>query len=211
MSFEAGAASGSALFSEYGTSTNATHTRSSSAVSLVSGEDGIGSASSPSSANESQNAKRSKIALDSSQPLTAKGKPRTRVYVACREWCVTIFISGPQRCAHLLCRSRSRKVRCDGAKPACYNCQRRHPGVQACDYDAAPKRRGHDKVPGSRTRFVGEEGALRSSQRQQGAPVGGADSQSQQQTANLASTQSRWRHVIPPPMNFEVNDAYVRE
>ena len=31
---------------------------------------------------------RPKIALDSNQPLTARGKPRARVYVACNQWCV---------------------------------------------------------------------------------------------------------------------------
>ncbi len=214
MSFEAGTASGLALLSEFslnGTLTNPTSTGSSTPVSLVSGEDGYRSASSSSSAHESRNAKKSKIALDSSQPLTAKGKPRRRVYVACREWYVAIPINSSQRYAYSLCRSRSRKVRCDGATPACYNCQRRLPGVHACDYDAAPKRRGHDKVPGSRMRFAGEDGALRSSQPQQGVPVDGADSQFQQQRANLASTKSRWRHVNPPLMNFEVSDKYVHE
>ncbi|PIL35206.1 transcription factor [Ganoderma sinense ZZ0214-1] len=56
---------------------------------------------------------RPKIALDPNQPLTARGKQRARVYVACDQ-------------------CRIRKTRCDGAKP--------------------PKRRGQDKVPGTRVR-----------------------------------------------------------
>ncbi|KAI0351378.1 hypothetical protein OH77DRAFT_1367226, partial [Trametes cingulata] len=54
--------------------------------------------------------------------LTVDGKPRERVYVAC------------DRC-------RTRKLRCDGAQPACFNCQKvAHTGVE-CRYDPAPKRR----------------------------------------------------------------------
>lgn len=66
------------------------------------------------------------------QPPTTQGKPRTRVYVAC-----------------LQCRSR--KIRCDGAKPTCHNCTRRS---SECKYDAVPKRRGPDKKPGARQRTV---------------------------------------------------------
>ncbi|OSD04886.1 hypothetical protein PYCCODRAFT_1465840 [Trametes coccinea BRFM310] len=73
-----------------------------------------------------------KIALDPSQPLTTDGKPRARVFVAC------------DRC-------RVRKLRCDGAKPVCYNCQKvAHTGVE-CVYDPAPKRRGQDKAPRTRS------------------------------------------------------------
>lgn len=46
--------------------------------------------------------------------------------------------------------SRSRKIRCDGAKPLCYNCVHRNTGK--CDYDPVPKRRGPDRNPGSRQR-----------------------------------------------------------
>ena len=53
--------------------------------------------------------------------------------------------------------SRSRKIRCDGAKPVCHNCTRRSSSTVEgippdCNYDAAPKRRGPDKVPGARQR-----------------------------------------------------------
>lgn len=53
------------------------------------------------------------------------------------------------------CHSRSRKIRCDGAKPVCHNCHTRPPTGSAmgeCNYDPAPKRRGPDKVQGARTR-----------------------------------------------------------
>ncbi|KAI0718234.1 hypothetical protein C8T65DRAFT_639443 [Cerioporus squamosus] len=76
---------------------------------------------------------RPKIALDPSQPLTAQGKPRARVYVACNQ-------------------CRIRKTRCDGAKPVCYNCQKRPPEVGDCSYEVQPKRRGQDKQPGTRVR-----------------------------------------------------------
>jgi Fungal Zn(2)-Cys(6) binuclear cluster domain len=49
--------------------------------------------------------------------------------------------------------SRTRKIRCDGAKPTCHNCSRRSTnGGATCSYDSAPKRRGPDKTPGARQR-----------------------------------------------------------
>lgn len=85
---------------------------------------------------------------------------------------------------HSFPSSRTRKIRCDGAKPVCHNCSRRtatsstnsssssnvltsptagsplsstSPGgldaLGPCCYDAAPKRRGPDKNPGSRQRI----------------------------------------------------------
>ncbi|KAI0823181.1 hypothetical protein BC628DRAFT_1385050 [Trametes gibbosa] len=78
-------------------------------------------------------AKKLRIDLAPDQPPTADGKPRARVYVACYG-------------------CRIRKVRCDGAKPVCYNCRRRDPTIQTCNYDGAPRRRGQDKVPGTRVR-----------------------------------------------------------
>ncbi len=55
---------------------------------------------------------------------------------------------------HLLTKfiSRTRKTRCDGAKPVCYNCQKRPPEVGECSYEGQPKRRGQDKQPGTRVR-----------------------------------------------------------
>ncbi|RPD56159.1 hypothetical protein L227DRAFT_508824 [Lentinus tigrinus ALCF2SS1-6] len=76
---------------------------------------------------------RPKIALDPTQPLTAQGKPRARVYVACDQ-------------------CRIRKTRCDGAKPVCFNCRKRPPEVGECSYEVQPKRRGQDKQPGTRVR-----------------------------------------------------------
>lgn len=74
-----------------------------------------------------------RIELAPDQPLTTQGKPRARVYVAC-----------------LQCRTR--KIRCDGAKPQCHNCSRRSKSGDECTYDAVPKRRGPDKTPGARQR-----------------------------------------------------------
>ncbi|KAI0351438.1 hypothetical protein OH77DRAFT_938368 [Trametes cingulata] len=77
---------------------------------------------------------RPKIALDPSQPLTAQGKPRARVYVACNQ-------------------CRARKTRCDGAKPVCFHCRKRPPeDGEECSYEPQPKRRGQDKAPGTRVR-----------------------------------------------------------
>jgi len=47
--------------------------------------------------------------------------------------------------------SRTRKIRCDGAKPTCHNCVHR-PGNKDCNYDPVPKRRGPDRIPGARNR-----------------------------------------------------------
>ena len=50
--------------------------------------------------------------------------------------------------------SRTRKIRCDGAKPVCHNCGRRTNGNSECNYDPIPKRRGPDKTPGARQRMA---------------------------------------------------------
>ncbi|KIY72469.1 hypothetical protein CYLTODRAFT_37194 [Cylindrobasidium torrendii FP15055 ss-10] len=76
-----------------------------------------------------------KIELAPDQPPTTQGKPRARVYVACVQ-------------------CRSRKIRCDGAKPICHNCNKR--GHPECNYDPVPKRRGPDKTPGARQRMARE-------------------------------------------------------
>ncbi|KAI0655926.1 hypothetical protein C8Q70DRAFT_1016334 [Cubamyces menziesii] len=64
------------------------------------------------------------IALAPGQPPTARGNDRIRVYVACHE-------------------CRARKIRCDGAKPVCFQCQKRPSESGACTYDTAPNRKGH--------------------------------------------------------------------
>ncbi|KAF9568802.1 hypothetical protein CPC08DRAFT_624611 [Agrocybe pediades] len=78
-----------------------------------------------------------RIALAPDQPPTTQGKPRARVYVACVQ-------------------CRTRKIRCDGAKPVCHNCSRRTNANSECNYDPIPKRRGPDKTPGARQRAARE-------------------------------------------------------
>ncbi|KAG9007525.1 hypothetical protein FRB94_014294 [Tulasnella sp. JGI-2019a] len=54
----------------------------------------------------------------------------------------------PGKRAALACVTcRSRKVRCDGARPSCSNCRQRHCAA-SCSYDEAPRRRGPDRKPG---------------------------------------------------------------
>jgi hypothetical protein len=100
-----------------------------------------------------------KMPLAADQPLTSQGKERVRVYLACAQWCVD------HRCFLMMIsyacnrfHSRQRKIRCDGAKPCCEVCTKR--GITACRYDSAPKRRGPDRVPGSRSRAHDEEDEL---------------------------------------------------
>ncbi|KAI9573643.1 hypothetical protein HD554DRAFT_2167211 [Boletus coccyginus] len=78
-----------------------------------------------------------RVELAPDQPLTTHGNPRARVFVAC-----------------LQCRTR--KIRCDGAKPTCHNCTRRTNPTDPCEYDPAPRRRGPDKTPGARQRMPRE-------------------------------------------------------
>jgi hypothetical protein len=68
------------------------------------------------------------------------------------------FIKPHELTVDLLSCSRTRKIRCDGAKPQCHNCSRRSKNGDDCAYDAVPKRRGPDKTPGARQR-VAREGA----------------------------------------------------
>ncbi|KAK1235877.1 hypothetical protein PQX77_000889 [Marasmius sp. AFHP31] len=50
----------------------------------------------------------------------------------------------------IACRQcRGRKIKCDSTRPVCNNCVRRS---NVCEYDAAPRRRGPDKRPGTRHR-----------------------------------------------------------
>ncbi|KAG6844662.1 hypothetical protein H0H87_005030 [Tephrocybe sp. NHM501043] len=87
------------------------------------------------SAGQKRKSRREKPRIDLApdQPPTTQGKPRARVYVACVQ-------------------CRARKIRCDGAKPACHNCSKRATGSGECNYDPIPKRRGPDKTPGARQR-----------------------------------------------------------
>ena len=62
-----------------------------------------------------------------------------------------ISTSRSHRRIDLFFDSRSRKIRCDGAKPKCFHCVQRE-GNDECTYDSLPKRRGPDRTPGARTR-----------------------------------------------------------
>lgn len=96
-----------------------------------------------------------RLELAPDQPLTTQGKPRCRVYVACVQWCgVLSFDHYLRPSTYFWHPSRSRKIRCDGAKPACHNCSRRSDQTSPCTYDAEPKRRGPDKTPGARQRSL---------------------------------------------------------
>lgn len=56
---------------------------------------------------------------------------------------------GSRRIVMACHQCRARKIRCDAERPSCKNCVRRR---EECKYDEKPKRRGPDKVPGSRMR-----------------------------------------------------------
>ena len=96
-----------------------------------------------------------RLELAPDQPLTTQGKPRSRVYVACVQWCgVSSLYHYLRSSTHIWYPSRSRKIRCDGAKPICHNCSRRSDQTNPCTYDSEPKRRGPDKTPGARQRSL---------------------------------------------------------
>lgn len=92
---------------------------------------------------------KTRIELSANQPPTTQGHARTRVYVACVQWCVPPSLRYSP--LYSTFSSRVRKIRCDGAKPVCYHCCQRG-GNETCAYDALPKRRGPDRVQGARTR-----------------------------------------------------------
>ncbi|KAL4267571.1 Zn(2)-C6 fungal-type domain-containing protein [Pleurotus pulmonarius] len=117
-----------------------------------------------------------KIQLAPDQPPTTQGKPRARVYLAC-----------------LQCRQR--KTRCDGAKPICHNCSRRENGGFDCSYDAQPRRRGPDKMPGARQRQQeAEEGLVRRRRRRQ-------ETTQQSDSQEPSDTQS---HINPEGPSVEL-------
>lgn len=64
------------------------------------------------------------------------------------------FYMNPSTSSTTCLFSRTRKIRCDGAKPACHNCSRRTNANNECNYDPVPKRRGPDKTPGARQRMA---------------------------------------------------------
>ncbi|KAI0754986.1 hypothetical protein C8Q80DRAFT_1142298 [Daedaleopsis nitida] len=112
-------------------------------------------APSASSAGRSRREK-PRLELAPDQPLTTQGKPRSRVYVACVQ-------------------CRNRKIRCDGAKPICHNCSRKGENPGICSYDAAPKRRGPDRVPGARQRSAGGSGERLPRRRRRPVPLDVSD------------------------------------
>ena len=79
--------------------------------------------------------------------------PRTRIRRLLAMVCLPLSLSPSPPHLH---PSRTRKTRCDGAKPACHNCTRRAKQTDPCLYDTAPKRRGPDKTPGARQRMARE-------------------------------------------------------
>ena len=115
-----------------------------------------GSATTTTRRKKSTRRKKPFIELAPGQPLTSQGSARERVFLACSPWYVStleIFISGLllfTKC----CASRHRKARCNGAKPVCSSCQQRKNMGGECLYDPSPKRRGPDKIPGTRQRMV---------------------------------------------------------
>lgn len=94
--------------------------------------------------------------------------------------------------------SRNRKIRCDGAKPACHNCSKRNAANNDCDYDAIPKRRGPDRNPGARQRVPRDlknefEGPIRHRRRAHPNTSSGSTSGS--------VTASEKQSSIEPPSN----------
>ena len=68
-------------------SSTTSHSQSSSAQLPAANSSSSASSLAPApAAKASRRRIRPKIALDASQPLTARGKPRARVYVACDQW-----------------------------------------------------------------------------------------------------------------------------
>ncbi|KAI0671084.1 hypothetical protein C8Q78DRAFT_1033916 [Trametes maxima] len=167
-------------------------TRAPTETSSAEEDDRENDSESQSSASGRSQKKKTKIALDPAQPPTLEGNPRARVFVACHD-------------------CRSRKIRCDGARPVCFNCRRRAPETEVCDYDPAPKRRGQDKAPGARTRSaVGTRRPRRLTQRQSALQEGSASSG--------GAIQLQWRYENMPdyrpqdsidnfdPSSFNVGD-----
>jgi len=98
--------------------------------------------------------------------------------------------------------SRTRKIRCDGAKPQCHNCSRRSKNGDDCSYDAVPKRRGPDKTPGARQRMArearaGSEGSGIVARRRRRNKNGMSSNTHSDQTAN-SDLGSHQPHANPP-------------
>jgi hypothetical protein len=97
--------------------------------------------------------------------------------------------------------SRARKIRCDSIRPICNNCVRRS---NTCVYDAAPKRRGPDKRPGTRQRSCKKRPADGSvppppSKRKRTAPAG---------DTYTSTPQVRTTKKISPATSSPVEEKY---
>ncbi|OBZ71009.1 hypothetical protein A0H81_09136 [Grifola frondosa] len=131
---------------------------------------------SPNPAPQGRRERKHPVQLAPDQPLTTHGKPRRRVYVACVQ-------------------CRSRKIRCDGARPMCHNCGRRTDLGELCSYDPEPKRRGPDRQPGARqwpTTAVASERPPRRRRRNLGSSstATGEDTEAQVQSTGDAVNQT---------------------
>lgn len=95
--------------------------------------------------------------------------------------------------------SRARKIRCDSTRPVCNNCVRRS---NECQYDAAPKRRGPDKRPGTRQRSCKKRPADGSappppSKRKRTTSQAAADTNGAPIKENMASMKSTFSSQVP--------------
>ena len=94
--------------------------------------------------------------------------------------------------------SRARKVRCDGARPECWNCCRRDdPLAIPCSYDVTPRRRGQDRIPGARK--VGQKTTTktrttRSRAEEEAKRIKGKAKASEQESTSHSELSS-----LPPP------------
>ena len=97
--------------------------------------------------------------------------------------------------------SRSRKIRCDGARPMCFNCTHRATG--RCEYDAVPKRRGPDRMPGSRQR-PGKGRDRQSSEKDDTSKADGKpEDETQGRAASSASENEEERAGLPETLSGE--------
>ena len=72
---------------------------------------------------------------------------------------------------HVARCSRARKVRCDGAKPICCNCQKRPSEAEQCTYDSGPHRKGREKGT-ARARTTGQVATAKKPAKRKRSPQG---------------------------------------
>ncbi|KAG8946589.1 hypothetical protein FRC04_011567 [Tulasnella sp. 424] len=114
-------------------------------------------------------------ARDAPQTQGTPAKEKPRAYIAC------------QTC-------RSRKVRCDGRKPVCTNCEKRN---ASCIYDVVPRRRGPDKVPGTRQRGTKGASAAKKRKRTDEEDVHPVPADTLLGASSASSSSSQTQHVQP--------------